>query len=390
MSDNNIEKNETEHGEVGTTSSEPEKKVMPKTRDPKQTPKTGALWFFTLINLLLLIGICAAAYWAYLQWTSTQDNEQNENQTLISDISKINSELDDTQAQIQRTSTQASQQQDAIQQSVNSLVEQVLINQEVNEVLQRQISEVSGRRPADWLLAEADYLVRMAGRKLWLEDDVKTAMMMLKSADSRLEDLADPSLFPVRKLIAQDIQTLHQVNPIANESIALALSGMLPQVEKLKIAALKIPEPVTDDPSNELSEDIADWQANIAKTWNAIVDDFISVTRTEQALEPFLAQKQQWLIKEQVKYALTQAQSAVLSGNETLYKASLQQAMQQIIEYYDLSDSSVEQFLTAIQQLNSNSIEKNYPTKLDAQAALSDVIESRVENVFSNKETGEL
>lgn len=34
----------------------------------------------------------------------------------------------------------------------------------------------------DWLLAEADYLVRMAGRKLWLERDATAAQMLLVEA----------------------------------------------------------------------------------------------------------------------------------------------------------------------------------------------------------------
>jgi uroporphyrin-3 C-methyltransferase len=230
----------------------------------------------------------------------------------------------------------------------------------------------------------------MAGRKLWLENDVRTAMMMLKSADTRLEDLADPSLFPVRKLIAQDIQTLHQVNPVSNSSIALALSGMIPQVEQLAIATLQIPTREQAQQTTELSENVSDWRSNLSKTWQAIRDDFISVSRTEQAIEPYLSDKQQWLVKEQLKYALTQAQGAVLNDNETLFKASLQQATALIIEYYDLSSVSVDQFSAALQQLSATSIAKNYPSRLASQDALSDIIESRVENVFSNKQAGEL
>jgi len=82
-------------------------------------------------------------------------------------------------------------------------------------VLERQISELSGRRPSDWLLAEANYLVNMAGRKLFLENDIGTSMTLLAEADARLEDLGDPSLLPIRALIASDIQTLQQVNPVS-------------------------------------------------------------------------------------------------------------------------------------------------------------------------------
>lgn len=345
--------------------------------------KTGALWFFTLLNLFFLLVIVAGAYWAYLQWQEIQNNKTDNTQSFISQVQNL-------QGQVETVREIAAKSEQGTQASLNNLVEELLENQQTIKTLQSKLAEVSGRRPADWLLAEADYLVRMAGRKLWLENDVRTAMMMLKSADKRLEDLADPSLFPVRKLIAEDIQTLHQVNPISNSSIALALSGMIPQVEKLEIAALNIPETGAQQQANDLSEDLSDWRSNLSKTWQAIRDDFISISRTEKAIEPYLSEKQQWLIKEQLKFALTQAQSSVLDDNETLFKASLQQATALIVEYYDLSSQSVEQFSAALQQLSSTSIEKNYPSKLEAQEALSDIIENRVESVFTNKQTGEL
>ena len=64
------------------------------------------------------------------------------------------------------------------------------------------------KQPSDWVLAEADYLLRVAGRKLWLEHDVATSSRMLHAADQRLADLHDPSLLPVREKIHDDIQQL--------------------------------------------------------------------------------------------------------------------------------------------------------------------------------------
>lgn len=382
-SDNNQEQNKAASEPSTPKIADNSSAQKPARKQTNPQAKTGALWFFTILNLLFLFGIIAGAYWLYLQWQNTQTDSVDETQLLSQQVG-------DFKQKLQSFELSSAQDKQSVQSSVNSLLEEVLASQQTIANLESKLADVSGRRPADWLLAEADYLVRMAGRKLWLENDVKTAMMMLKSADTRLEDLADPSLFPVRKLIAQDIQTLHQVNPIANSSIALALSGMIPQVEKLAIAAIQIPDNEADNSANELSEDVADWQSNIAKTWRAIVSDFVSVSRTEKPIQPYLAEKQQWLIKEQVKYALTQAQGAVLDDNETLFKASLQQATALIVEYYELTSTPVEQFLGALQELSSTSIEKNYPSSLTSQAALSDVIERRVEQVFTNKQTGEL
>ncbi len=62
---------------------------------------------------------------------------------------------------------------------------------------------MKGRRPNDWLLAEADYLVKMAGRKLWLEHDTASATILLESADHRIAELNDPSMTPDPRSHAQ-------------------------------------------------------------------------------------------------------------------------------------------------------------------------------------------
>jgi len=371
--------------------------VQPQGQPSKKSAKSGFLWFFTVINLLLLIGLGTAGYWAWLQWQDIENNKQDNSASVIAKIETTAAKIDSTESKLNALDgrldkvtqeTQAEKQN--LQASIDNLVQEVLQNSNVTTGLASKLSELSGRRPADWLLAEADYLVRMAGRKLWLENDVKTAMMMLQSADARLQDLSDPSLFPVRKLIAQDIQTLHQVNPVSHSSIALAISGMIPQVENLTMTTIDIPASEDSNDAGELSDQVSDWRSNLTKVWRSIVQDFISVSRNEQPIEPYLADKQRWLIKEQIKYALTQAQSAVLADNETLYQASLQQAMAIIVEYYPLSSMPVEQFMGALQQLMSTPIATQYPSKLASSQALSDVLESRVTQSFNNKKTGEL
>ena len=193
--------------------------------------KTGVLWFFTVINLLLLAAIIGAGYWAWLQW-----HTQNQQQTDVlaqqqSSLEQQNSNIEQQQSNIaqsiatnQLAKGDLEQQNQALQTSIQSLIEQLQLTSAQVQTNQRNLADVSGRRPADWLLAEADYLVRMAGRKLWLEHDVKTAIMMLQSADSRIQDLDDPSLLPVRAKLAEDLQALQQVNQVSSTASA---SGFL-------------------------------------------------------------------------------------------------------------------------------------------------------------------
>ena len=62
------------------------------------------------------------------------------------------------------------------------------------------------------LLAQADYLVKLAGRKLWSDQDVTTAAALLKSADASPADMNDPSPVPVRRALTQDISNLSAIS----------------------------------------------------------------------------------------------------------------------------------------------------------------------------------
>ncbi len=70
------------------------------------------------------------------------------------------------------------------------------------------VADMKGRSPNDWLLAEADYLVKLSARKLYLEHDIFSATELLENADQRIASLNDPNLFPLRQAMANDITAL--------------------------------------------------------------------------------------------------------------------------------------------------------------------------------------
>jgi uroporphyrin-3 C-methyltransferase len=125
--------------------------------------KAGVLWFFTMINLLMLIVIIAAGYWAWLQWQS-----QNQQQTKV--LAAQQTSLDQQQSHLeqqQKNVTQSiasnqlakgdlEQQNQALQISIQSLIEQFQLTSAQVQTNQNNLADVSGRRPADWVLAEAD------------------------------------------------------------------------------------------------------------------------------------------------------------------------------------------------------------------------------------------
>jgi uroporphyrin-3 C-methyltransferase len=361
----------------------------PRKADSVSRGKTGILWFFTMINLLVLIAIIGAGYWAWLQWQAQNQQQTDALAAQQMSVQQQQSSMLQQQKNIaqsiasnQLVKNDLEQQNQALQTSMQSLIEQFQLTSAQVLINQRNLADVSGRRPADWLLAEADYLVRMAGRKLWLEHDVKTAIMMLQSADSRIQDLDDPSLLPLRAKLAEDLQALQQINQVSTSSIALALGAMLKQVNNLPLAFFKRPE--NDAVDETVTGSIDDWRSNLARNWREATKNFFSFKQVTAEIKPFMSEQQQWLSKEQLKFALLQAQIAVLQENTTLYQQSLQTAFGLLIESFDTEKDTVVQFTNSLSNLQRTDFDINYPKQFNVAPLLQDIIEQRLNNRFVN------
>lgn len=201
------------------------------------------------------------------------------------------------------------------------------------------------------------------------------------NADKRLKSLADPSVLPVRATLAEDIQTLQQLNPVSQSSVALALTGMIAQIDKLPLNTFEKPQDANAEDTT-LSESTDDWQENLAKVWRSLVNDFLTVKTIEGPVEPVLSLEAQFLAKEQLRLQLMHAQTAALQGDAGLYSQSLQYAQTLITEKFDTEKSQVTGFVDALQNLSATDISRPIPTELASQKPLERLLDSRVKQAF--------
>ncbi len=343
----------------------------------KKSSGNGLLWFVVIILFLAVLGLAGAGYWYYMQQQSASTEAATVQQSNTATLNAIERERGDILATLEAVS----RTNETLKSTVTELKAQnEKLALQAESTLQ-QLNNMEGRRPADWLIAEADYLVRMAGRKLWLENDVRTAILLLVNADKRLKSLADPSVLPVRATLAEDIQTLQQLNPVSQSSVALALTGMIAQIDKLPLDTFEKPEDANAEDTT-LSESADDWQENLAKVWRSLVNDFLTVKTIEGPVEPVLSMEAQFLAKEQLRLQLMHAQTAALQGDGGLYSQSLQYAQTLIIEKFDIEKSQVTGFVDALQNLIATDISRPIPTELASQKPLERLLDSRVKQVF--------
>lgn len=398
--DNNIIDHDAIDAKLVNTSHDealdPETNATSPAAQHNKAPVHKGVWFLGGLNLLFIVLLAAAGYWYWLQQQNQIAQPNPDIIALENAVSVMNTELVQLTSALSANQTLTNDHQSLLLEfsevsaqltmNIDEIAQRVNLNELKSEGLAKRIAEVSGRRPADWLLAEADYLVKLAGKKLWLEGDVKSAIMLLKSADVRISDLADASLLPVRALLAKDIQTLQQVNQVSTESIALSVSALIAQADNLPLDTLKLPDVEAPEVTAELSNDVANWQANLKSSWNAIVDDFISVNKRTAEVTPFISKKEQWLAREQLKFALLNAQQAVMNHQTQLYQQALQQSLDIVIAHYALDNIGVEAYIDSIQHLILIDTSRELPKQLDAQQPLAEIIEQRIQTLFAGSQ----
>ncbi|OYD24230.1 uroporphyrinogen-III C-methyltransferase [Oceanimonas baumannii] len=335
--------------------STPEKPVQEK------QPSSGK--GLATVAIVLAVVLAGGLYW--------HGHKQGENQAT--QIAAMETRLAEQQTALNALKSQQSATLGKLESAQQSVTEQV-------DGLSRKVLDLDSKRPNDWMLAEAEYLVRMAGRKLWLEHDAVSAAMMLANADERLAALNDPTLVPVRKALADDIASIKSVKKIDREGMVIKLNSINDQVDKLKLDGVIMSR--AEEPDFTLSESVSDWKENLKKSWASFTDDFVTVRRRDGNVEALLSPQQHWYLSENLKGKLLQAQLAVYREQQEIYDSALAQSEQWLQDYF--ADDSVRQFmLEQIEQLKGQQISVNYPEQFTAQERLQQLLDNRLQRLLT-------
>ncbi|WP_116474641.1 uroporphyrinogen-III C-methyltransferase [Zobellella maritima] len=357
--------NQDKQAKPVTSSAVPEKAagkpVEPAATQPraKEKKSSSSAIVLAVIAIVLAILLTAGLYW----------HGHNQTVAQTAQLAKLEAEL---------TRQQAAQA--ALQSHLGRLDNSQTSTDEQLAGLSRKVLDLDNKRPSDWMLAEAEYLVRMAGRKLWLEQDVVAAAMMLANADARLAALNDPSLVAVRQALAQDIASIKSLKKVDREGLVIKLNTINDQVDKLKLAGIVMAEAA--EPDHTLSESVTDWKENLKKSWAGFSENFVTVRRRDGKVEALISPQQHWYLTENLKGKLLQAQLAVYREQQAVYDSSLAQASEWLTDYY--ADDSVRQFmLEQIAQLRDQQIDVEYPEQFSAQDRLQQLLDDRLQRLLT-------
>ncbi len=303
---------------------------------------------------------------------------QQQQEQYQAQIAALRAELQQSRSNIDSKLSQATEQASSKASEITHHVETVLEQQQKSiNSLQLAMSDIKGRRPNDWLLAEADYLVKLAGRKIFIEHDVESATQLMESADQRIASLNDPSLTPLRKAMANDITKLKSVAIVDRDGLVLRLTSLQQQVEALPLANAILPEAPLEA-QQEVSHDINNWQDNLMTSLKNFSENFITFRTRDGNVIPLLSPQQHFYLKENVKAKLETAIKSVYVEQQEIYTTALNTAQEWSKSFFNQGDKTVTSFQTALDNLAKQQIQVEYPVKLETQKQLSDVISERL------------
>ncbi|MFY8301118.1 uroporphyrinogen-III C-methyltransferase [Pseudoalteromonas sp. SS15] len=293
---------------------------------------------------------------------------------------------DKTYAALDALKTENSALKNELKQSQQNLAalqsEQSRVSQAVNQSLSSQAAQLqesfaaqldSKLRQADQQLSgaainEAVYLHRLAVFKVAAEQDYQGGAAVLKRVHDVL--LAQSNNTEVLKALADDIALLNAQPQPAVESIYLELHGLLNQVDALPLVTLQLPETRQQAPA-ELSTEVSDWQTNLKRTWQGLVDDFIKIReRDVTVVDPLLDAQEQQLLKAQLRGYLSQAQTALMDKQASVFFTALKQAQQHLEAYFAADKAEVKAMQSALIELQQQPLQFSRKVQLSSEQVL--------------------
>tara|TARA_R110000868_G_scaffold33587_4_gene121761 strand:- start:7935 stop:9248 length:1314 start_codon:yes stop_codon:yes gene_type:complete len=318
----------------------PNRKTVKADQPPRRSSR--GIW---LLVLLVLLSLAASAA---LVWYGLQQRQQ----------------VDQLQQQLQGLSQQAQSDQQALsalgqrQQQLDagnrSLKEQLatVSNQSVHN--EQRLAQLAGSDRQDWLLAEVEYLLRLANQRLGLEHDVSGAAAMLEAADKVLLETRNPAYDAVRAKIAAEIQQLRQVPGVDKVGAIARLQAMqdsldqidwLPQV-RLSSAPGSAAEVETDTAPQH-------WYQQLFSELKQGIGQVVRIRRQATPLDIPMAPEQAYYLQQNARLMLEQAQLAMLRGDQNLYDRSLSRVNRWVSQYLPKEDQAVlalRELLSQLQQ----------------------------------------
>ena len=349
----------------------------------KEPPARQKLWPVWLVAILALIIAIALALWSWQQW----NNHQAVMQTIES-LKQDTAQLEDLYGD---RGSQQSQRLQSLEEKLASQRELIATQQRQIDHNARELLEAGNRTRTDWLLAEAEYLLRIANQRLMIEKDIRGAMSALEAADEVLNESDDIGVYPVRQQLAREILALKGLTGVDRTGLYLTLEAAIDSIHQLTDQALiseNAPGFVVSAAQGE-SAGTGEEPGAVVQAWNkvkATLMQVVVVRRMDEPVKPLLSPDQSAYARLNLQLMLEEAEMAVLRGNQPLYERALTKARTTIDDWYNASNPRVTALSDTLAELAGKNVDPELP---DISQSLDLLKERLAGRLNANNDNGE-
>ncbi|PHQ82312.1 MAG: hypothetical protein COB66_00575, partial [Coxiella sp. (in: Bacteria)] len=329
-----------------------EQATQPEDKGQKNTRGSGP-WMAVVAIIIAIVAVVVAGF-SWEQYRSFKES----NDSAVLSTSASTQALKDNLQQVQSSLA-------ATQQNVMQLMRSVGSNQQ-----QSALSQIA-------------YLINLANLQLNISHDTASSLHMLTLAQSKVEALSDPRLFPLNKALLKDISALQNVpkfnltkvvSDIDTLSNDVTTSSLMPNQTDLKKAVAKSETDVAKTDTNKKDK----WYNRF---WHHLsgIKDLIIIRRNNPNMAPLLDAAQQTLIKSTIQSKLLLAEYAAVQHDNTLYQRHLKTVEKWIKTYY-FDSVNRHSLLAQIETLQNVNVSPSTPNIGDTISVLNQTLSAITDN----------
>ncbi len=356
---------------------------------PEVKKSRNGAWFGVVI-LLIVIGLAGAGYLLLQQLRDKQQDlggvlskDSQQMIELTKQISGYQSQLVAIQHQLSSLNSEVGSKDsnfDAKLNELSALHTERLENTSgrINESILR-IQRQLGKTRGDWLVADAEYLLSVANRRLHLMGDVDTTIEALKAADQRLRESGDTAAFKVRGQITKEISAVKKVHLADVVGIYSTLEMLEEDVAKLNVFLPYAGKGLSSDGVASNTKSLVENDIN-AKLDNALVaiEGIVTIRRLDSPVTSVITPEQKAFIVEQLSTKLVMVKLALVQQDDELYQASIKDVLQWLQKNFT-KNGTYKQFVLELDRLKSIQIRSNFPDISQSLKMLRNIAKLRLE-----------
>lgn len=228
-----------------------------------------------------------------------------------------------------------------------------------------------------WGQAEVDYLVTLASIELETQRNPNLVLQLLTKAQSKLQQLDDPSLDSLNEALTTDVTNLKNLAMPDRRMLWLRVSTLMDEASRLS------PQQSLMKAIHQAPQKAEPKETSTDSSWKTLMQEgldnlkgLVKVQRHSKPVEPILPQMEQVLVRENLRLLLEQVRLAIMSrDNEIFYKA-IQEAHDWLSTYYEESQKEVRNVQHSLYALSKMNLSPPLP-QLTSPAFLKDLREKR-------------